>query len=83
MTLATIAYSETFPGDSISYLGGDTAGIYVTTILAFLLAYLTVVKASKRDFREIQLLLAITSIPLLFTFGSIIITESLKTLQFI
>lgn len=83
MTLTTIVYSETTPEDVVSYLGGDTAGILVTALLAYLLAYLTVAKASRREFREIRLLLVITSIPLLFTFGSILVIESLETLEFI
>ena len=83
MTFTTIVYSDTTPEDVVSYLGGDTAGILVTALLAYLLAYLTVVKASKREFREIRLLLVITSIPLLFTFGSILVIESLETLEFI
>ena len=81
--VSMVVKSSSYPEETITYLGGDTAGILVTALLASLLAYLTVVKASKREFREIRLLLVITSIPLLFTFGSILVIESLETLEFI
>lgn len=84
MRVLSIAVQPDFSiQDTLTYLGGDTAGIYVTAALAFLLAYLTVARASEREFTELRLLLVMASIPLLFTFVSTLILESLETLGFV
>jgi len=62
-----------------SDLGVGGAGIFVTVILAYLLAYLNVVENSTCNRPDLRSLLITSIIPLLFAFAGIIVYESFLT----
>jgi hypothetical protein len=83
----TVAVSSTGSSASaptlLSTLGVGVAGIFVTGILIYFLAYLNVVENSERDRPSLHLLLIATSVPLLFSFAGILIYESLVVIGFL
>jgi hypothetical protein len=67
----------------LSNLGVGVAGIFVTGILIYLLAYLNVVENSERDRPSLHLLLVAANVPLSFAFAGILIYESLVVVGFL
>lgn len=81
--MGLIASSSALSAGSLSVLaavGVGAGGILVVVLLAYLLAYLNVVEASDRDYRQLRSLLVVASVPLLFVFGAVITFESLTVL---
>lgn len=72
--------SSVDPPSLFSTPGVGLAGIFVTGLLVFLLAYLTVVEHSERDRPHLRTLLVATSTPLMVAFAAIIAYESLAVL---
>lgn len=66
-----------------SAIGIGIGGIFVTALVAYLLAYLEVVKASEREMRRLRVLLVATSVPLEFVFIGIITFQSLSVLGYL
>ena len=62
----------------LARLGVGVGGIFVTALLAYLLAYLQVLGASRRDRRRLRTLLVAVSVPLAFAFAGIVAFESLR-----
>lgn len=79
MSLTAIVSSNA-PADSLSLLssqGVGIGGIFVTALLAYLLAYLNVVEASERNRRGLRSLLVAAIVPLALVFAGIVTFESL------
>ena len=62
----------------LSQVGLGVGGIFVTTLLVYLLAYLKIIEASSRSKQYLRQLLVGTSVPLLVAFAGIIAFESLS-----
>lgn len=79
MSLTAIVSSNA-PADSLSLLstqGVGIGGIFVTALLAYLLAYLNVVEASERNRQGLRSLLVAAIVPLALVFAGIVTFESL------
>ena len=83
----TVAVSSTRSSGStpalLSGLDVGVAGIFVTAILIYLLAYLNVVQNSERDRSSLRSLLVAASVPLSVAFAGILIYESLVVIGFL
>ena len=83
----TVAVSSTRSSGStpalLSGLGVGVAGIFVTAILIYLLAYLNVVQNSERDRSSLRSLLVAASVPLSVAFAGVLIYESLVVIGFL
>lgn len=62
----------------LSPLGMGIGSIFVATALIFLLAYLDLLSASAADDPQLRTTLVITILPLLVTFGGIVLFKSLQ-----
>ena len=81
MGLTAVVNTGTSSASSLSVLarlGVGVGGIFVTALLAYLLAYLQVLGASRRDRRRLRTLLVAVSVPLAFAFAGIVAFESLR-----
>lgn len=82
-----VAGSTDVPSASVPTLLSDpgvgVASIFVTAILIYILAYLNIVESSERKRDSLRSLLITVSIPLAFTFASILTYESLVVIGFL
>jgi hypothetical protein len=81
--MGLIASSSASSASALSLFTGvgvGAGGIFVTVLLTYLLAYLNVVEASERSRRQLQSLLVLASVPLMFVFAGIVLFESLTVI---
>lgn len=64
----------------LSPVGLGVGGVFVAASLIFLLAYLDLYDASESNDPQLRTTLAVTIIPLLLTFGAIVLFKSLQVI---